>query len=192
MKIKNYKTMGFTMIELLLVITIAGILAAIGMPSYQTMVKNTCMTTSTNALITSLQLARSEAIKNRAFVTIQADSATADNLWGLGWTVYRDSDNNSALTAGEEIRIVQLTCGIGRLTIDANDNTAADPIVADTTGSDISSFSYDSSGFINDSETNSFPITINICDDRVAETGRQISINALGRPSTNSTFTQCL
>jgi type IV fimbrial biogenesis protein FimT len=181
MKIKSLKTShGFTIIELLTTMAIAGVLIAIALPNYQAMVRNGCMTTSTNSLVASLQLARSEAIKNRTLITLEAGDITANNLWGTGWTVYSDDNNSNDITAGEEIRIEELTCGSGNpaMTIDANDNAAAD----------ISSFSYDASGFISDEDNGRFPITIDVCFSS-GDTGRQISINTLGRPSTNSEYT---
>jgi type IV fimbrial biogenesis protein FimT len=161
----NYKTSGFNIIELMIAVALAGVLAATALPSYTAMVKNNCMTTKANSLISSLQYARSEAVLRKTDITIATSKSSGDadyatNEWGPGWTV---SD------AGTTLRVVELSCA----------TTTFD----ETTGK--ATFTYDSSGYTNSSGI------FDICDDRTGETGKQITINDLGRPSTDTKYTGC-
>lgn len=174
---------GFTLIELMIAITVAGVLVAVALPSFDTMVKSNCMTTSTNALITSIQGARSEAVKLKRSVILTALNAadsTDENEWGTGWTVWQDADSDGSMDSGEELRITRLTCeqptgGENRLTIkEMNDFTE---------------LTYLPTGFIDN--TGVTPrATIQVCHNRqTGERGREITISTIGRPAINTTFT---
>jgi len=119
------KFTGFTILEIMVVIAIAGVLMAVALPSYQAMVKNNCMTTGTNALVSSFQQARSEAVKRGTEVTISAGNpGDSGNEWGTGWSITIDEDRNGngSLDTGEDyngngtldsaapVRNVSLTC----------------------------------------------------------------------------------
>ena len=158
---------GFTIIELLITVAIAGTLLAVALPSYRNQVANNCLTANVNNLVTSLQLARSEATKRRQTVFVTASSPTATNEWGAGWTVWQDIDDDSAIDDIEKIKVVTTTC------------TAT---TIDETGND-SEFEYRPTGFIDN------PGEFNVCDDRTGETGRQLSISVTGRPNINSGLT---
>jgi len=146
---------GFSLVELLLAITIGGIVMALALPAYQDMVQNNCMTANTNTLVANLQLARSEATKRGQNIRVIAEGGS----WSVGWTI-QDPSN-------VVIRDVDLTCGATTITETGGDTTLV----------------YKSTGFIDS------PATFNICDSRTAETGRQVTINTVGRPNTNSNFT---
>ena len=155
----------------MIVITIAGILAAVAIPSYQNMVKNNCMTTSANTLIASLQFARSEAVRNRVPVHVQStDTSNSSNDWGIGWNIWKDDDGNGTMASSELIRVVELTCG--QTTIDETSNE--------------DDFIYRPTGFLDSTTAGG---TFQVCDDRTAETGREISLSPTGRPKIDSTFT---
>ncbi len=54
---------GFTLIELLVTMTVAGILACIAVPAFSSFVQNDRDIEQINSLVSSLNYARSEAIK---------------------------------------------------------------------------------------------------------------------------------
>src|ERR1700731_4176085 len=87
---------GFTLLELMVVITIVAILMALGVPSYRYVTNSNRMSGEVNALLGDLQFARSEAIKEGATVTVcptSNPSATppicnaGSSEWDKGWIV---------------------------------------------------------------------------------------------------------
>jgi type IV fimbrial biogenesis protein FimT len=75
---------GFTLIELMVTLTVVAIMAGIGVPSFKSFIAGQKVKTASYDLMTSLMLARSEAVKRNTGVALTPDSATA---WGGGWTV---------------------------------------------------------------------------------------------------------
>jgi type IV fimbrial biogenesis protein FimT len=75
---------GFTMIELMIVVAVLGVLAAVGLPSLRWLSQSQQVKNASFELFSSLSLARSEAIKRNANVTVTPVS-TAD--WGQGWAI---------------------------------------------------------------------------------------------------------
>lgn len=61
---------GFTLIELMIVLMLIAIMAAIGVPGFQTMFQNSRLVSATNNLLGALQYARSEAVTQRTAVTV--------------------------------------------------------------------------------------------------------------------------
>jgi type IV fimbrial biogenesis protein FimT len=82
---------GFTMMELLVAVSIAAVLFAIGVPMYRNASLGARLSAAANNLLASVQLARSEAIKRNVQVTLCAssDGATcaASGGWEQGWIV---------------------------------------------------------------------------------------------------------
>ncbi len=87
------KQSGFTMIELLIVMTIGAILMAIAIPSYKYVTTANRVAGEINGLLGDVQYARYEAIKEGLNVTIcpaaSATSITCDleTTWSGGWIV---------------------------------------------------------------------------------------------------------
>jgi type IV fimbrial biogenesis protein FimT len=69
---------GFTLIELMVGVAVLAIALGVGVPSMSEFIKNSRLAAHTNDLLTSLHLARTEAIKRNARVTLckSANAAT--------------------------------------------------------------------------------------------------------------------
>lgn len=74
---------GFTLPELLLVLTVIGILLAAGLPQLGDFTRSQRVKTASFDLFSTLALARSEAITRNTRVTV----APAGSSWTNGWTV---------------------------------------------------------------------------------------------------------
>lgn len=85
---------GTTLIELMVTISIAAILMTIAVPSFQDMMRNNRASAQVNEFLTTLNLARSEAVKRGASVSVcsSTDSATCrtsdQTNWAGGWILY--------------------------------------------------------------------------------------------------------
>lgn len=94
---------GFTAIELLTVIAILAILAAIAAPSFTPLIERWRVRQVSEALQSTLYLARSEAIKHGGDIIVKKNDnedpggcalASQKKDWGCGWTVFLDVNNN--------------------------------------------------------------------------------------------------
>ena len=74
---------GFTLTELMFVVTILAVLVALALPSYNQFVRNQRVKSASFEVFSSLMQARSEAITRNASVTM----APVSGNWANGWTV---------------------------------------------------------------------------------------------------------
>ncbi len=85
---------GFTLVSLLVAVSILAILLGIGVPYFQTSILRSTLGAYTNHLNGSAKLARSEAMKRKTNVAIcpSADgSSCVTGNWNQGWIVYVQS-----------------------------------------------------------------------------------------------------
>ena len=82
----NLKPNGFTLIELMVVVAIAAILASLAAPSFKSFVSGQRVKTAASDFAMAAILARSEAIKRNANVTITPATSGATG-WKDGWSV---------------------------------------------------------------------------------------------------------
>src|SRR5260221_8528707 len=103
---------GFTLPELVVTITIGGILLAMAASSYRNFILNSRRAATINELVGTLQFARGEALKRGTMITVcpsanptaatptcAAVASGTSNSWSNGWLVYV---NNDASTASPE------------------------------------------------------------------------------------------
>jgi len=91
---------GFTLVELVIVITIAAILTVMAAPSFRSMIQNNRATTQANELLGSLNLARSEAIRRGVSVSLCARAGNACSgaaSWVTGWLMFVDPNGDGVL-----------------------------------------------------------------------------------------------
>ncbi|WP_418067352.1 GspH/FimT family pseudopilin [Sedimenticola hydrogenitrophicus] len=79
---------GFTLVELMITVALLAIVLSLGVPSFRQMIVDNRMTSHANLLVTSLNVARSEAINRSDSVTVTATSGTN---WHLGWSAATSS-----------------------------------------------------------------------------------------------------
>lgn len=167
---KRKLTAGFTLMEMMVVIAIIGIIAGIGIPSYNMFSKNSRLAGASEELLNSLSLAKSEAVKRGMRVTVcntanpTADTPTCTAAgsedWRTGWIVFVDADASNSYTAGEEI--LRVTHALGKLD--------------SATASGVAAISFRSTIGPGNTET-----VITLCNQ--GATARQVTVDRLGRIS---------
>lgn len=99
---------GFTLNELIISMAVAAILMTAAVPSLRSYVVNTKLSAGTNALIGSLNFARSEAIKRGVPVSICASSNGVFctlTPWGQGWMVFVDEGTPGLVDGDDEVLV---------------------------------------------------------------------------------------
>ncbi len=183
------KIEGFTLIELIITLTIMGILTALAAPGMGNFIQDQRLSGQTNDFVGDLNLARSEAIKRSTNITIcKQDPASTASLcntaavatWSAGWVILIDSNNDSQVTAGETVlRVRQALAGTGNIMTSA---------ATDTTGGPFNNAAnlviYLPSGLttIKPGVTAQF----RLCDNRGPSKARTIQLISTGRATANS------
>ena len=90
---------GFTLLELMVALAILGILLAIGVPAFGTVIDNQRMDDGVNGLVRSLNYTRTEAVRRNRPVTV----SPIDADWNAGWRIFLDRNNNGLYDAGETL-----------------------------------------------------------------------------------------
>lgn len=96
---------GFTLVELLVTMAIAGVLLAVGVPAMTSFLADQAAAANADEFVESLRYARAEAIKRGGAVSMCAstDLATCSDDWKDGWIVKSD-DSDKVLRAQNPLR----------------------------------------------------------------------------------------
>ena len=90
--------LGFTLIELMVAVSVLGVLLAIALPSFQPLIERWRVRQVTEGLVSSLQFARSEAIKRGGGIIMQkittnthgCTAPSTKSEWDCGWIICID------------------------------------------------------------------------------------------------------
>lgn len=98
---------GFTVIELMTTVALLAVMVVLGVPAFTSSVDRNETAANSNALLSALKVARSEATKRSQSVIVCASNNQADcasNNWSDGWLVFVDDvTQNGNLDTGETI-----------------------------------------------------------------------------------------
>jgi len=195
---------GVTLIEMLAALMVLAILIAAGIPAMGEFIANNRMAAAVNDVVASLNLARSEAVKRRANVTICASSdgagcsgaATA----GDGWIVFRDcsaGEPGSPAGCGAPDGLVDGPAQIIQRHGPLHDDIGANSTIGDQNGNPAGQFlvSFGADGYTRDidgmlcADGNACVTNLQFCDRRGSDptfgeraSGRWVQIAATGRP----------
>lgn len=124
---------GFTLIEILVTFAVLAVMLVLAAPSFVAFQRSSELTSTANAFMASLSVARAEATKRQlnAFVEAGSPTSAAAADWSGGWFVYLDVDNSLDYTAGVDVLVSQtgaLPASVA-VNVTANANAFVDPAV---------------------------------------------------------------
>jgi type IV fimbrial biogenesis protein FimT len=103
---------GFTLVELMVVVTLAAIVLVVGIPTFRDVIDRTSLATATNMLIGSMNAARSEAVTRQVPVVICASSdggtCSGNDDWSTGWIIFSDPDTNDPPAVGLDSELLRV------------------------------------------------------------------------------------
>lgn len=163
--VNRHRGGGFTLLELLVTLSVLSILTGLAVPAFSTMWLNSQRTVAVNAFIHSVFLARSTAVQRGRTVSIcrSTDGETCSNRladWQHGWIVFvnTDRDQPAVRDANEPLLSVFAAWDAGTITSNR--------------------LSYSFRPYHNDVLNG----TLVFCDRRGPSEARAIIINYAGRP----------
>lgn len=96
---------GVTLLELMITIAIAAILASLALPSFSSSLQSNRVATTSNEFLASVAYARSEAMRNNrgAVMCPSSDRSTCGGTWQDGWIVWADQNANGTRETAEPV-----------------------------------------------------------------------------------------
>jgi type IV fimbrial biogenesis protein FimT len=111
---------GFTLIEILITLSIVGIVLALGAPAFGEWIQNTQLRTAAESMLTGVKLARTEAAKSNCAVHFQlTDTGGTLSTAGPYWLVISDAFDDGAKVVCDP---AQPTIVRSRVSVDGSHN----------------------------------------------------------------------
>lgn len=119
---------GFTLIELIVTVTVLAILVGLAAPSFSDFMRRNQVSSQSNAFLGALRLARATAITQNRLISIcpstTPDSATPTCVdsadFSQGWIMYSATEANKVFTAGNVlVKVNQATPNVSLMAPDA-------------------------------------------------------------------------
>ena len=159
---------GFTLLELMTCLAVIVVLTAWGVPAFGSLTRDAARTREVNQFIQGVYLARSEAIKRNAVVSLcpSLDGSTCSpaTTWHSGWLVFVNGDRDSPAMRDAGEMLLRVYPGWDAGHISANRTT-------------LSFRAYGQVGVT---------ATVTFCDDRGSSAARAVIISQTGRPRVTS------
>lgn len=165
------RTSGFTIVELVVTLSVLAIIAAFAAPSFTGLMRSIRVDGDLSTVRTALTFARAEAINAQEFVTVCTSddpaaataslACTEEVDWASGWIVFLDANDNQEFDAADDqlLRVWETPLGANSTLIDEDDRT---------------SITFDDEGMVSEgSDVVSLELTVNGCEgdqQRVIET----------------------
>ncbi|MGH8370240.1 MAG: GspH/FimT family pseudopilin [Gammaproteobacteria bacterium] len=94
-----HRERGFTLLETLMVVAVAGILITVAIPDFTTMIRYNRAVTAVDSLVGALDFARYSAIIHNRYVTLcrsrDGQQCAPDGGWEDGWLIFANLDHDS-------------------------------------------------------------------------------------------------
>lgn len=186
---------GFTLLELMVTIGVAGVLAAVAIPNMRDFIRNNRLTAAANDMLHSTQVARSEAIKRQQNVVVCASSDPAATVpacsYGAfrGWIVFQDTNANWAFDGDD----AGTPADEGEVVIERHDLLDSTVMVRNDKEGIVS---YSPRGFANSAGAKVPSTSIVICDARGnlkvgnSSAARALNIEPTGRSRVTKDYTE--
>ncbi len=166
---------GFTLIELIIALSMLSILTAYAIPNYRAFKQNKTMTAEVNRLVATINYARNKSIMLQEHVILCATnsyvSCDGNSQWHVGWMVFVDHDRNRQYGADDLMLQNEMSMANGLAAKASNGR----PLIR-----------FDQTGFA--PGTN---LSIRFCDQRGAEFGKAIVVSNAGRPRLAQSINRC-
>lgn len=171
---RKHASTGFTLIEMLMSLTIIVILMCVSLPSMATLLGSNQGRSAKQELVSSITSARAHAIhtgrRTVACPSTNQTGCTGGLRWDRGWIVFFDSNGNDKRDADEALIFVA--------------NTVRDDVViTSTAGRERISFRADGSSAGSN-------VTLTVCDRRGSASASSVVLNNPGRVRTGAATAQ--